>query len=516
MHLTKEQERIIATQTHIKVQAIAGAGKTSTIIAYAESRPAHAKILYIVFNASAKQEAQEKFKQRNLTNVTVTTAHALAYQYMITDAGYTVRSTEYALDDLVYMLDISGSRSHTMRIAHHVKKYMALYCNSIETDMDRIAYASYLTDAETLDFFTTHSACIIEKAKLWFTFMDTQQCDSTHDFYLKKFHLCIPDLGYDYVLFDEAQDASGAMLGIFLAQKDSVKVMVGDTHQQIYSWRYAVNSLEYVDFPEYRLSASFRFHADIADLATRILSLKKYVTTYDTITITGKGAYRDMPRTYATIARTNLGLLRMVLAYLEMCTDDVPRLYFEGTLRSYMYGVMDGALHDIFALYTGAYHDMRDPFLKTFTSYEALETYALSVHDVSLGLMIDMVKRYREELPAVIATIQSYHVDDRSTAQHIFSTVHKCKGMEYDHITLADDFITEQALVNIDTNTAHPQDIAKAIEEINLLYVAVTRAHGYVVLPARYRTESLDVDSPYIQWVDEAEEGYRAYKKPVS
>ena len=33
------------------------------------------------------------------------------------------------------------------------------------------------------------------------------------------------------------------MLGVFQKQK-GVKVVVGDTNQQIYGWRYAVNSLE--------------------------------------------------------------------------------------------------------------------------------------------------------------------------------------------------------------------------------------------------------------------------------
>jgi superfamily I DNA/RNA helicase len=51
-------------------------------------------------------------------------------------------------------------------------------------------------------------------------------------------------------LFDEGQDASPAMLAIFLKQK-GVKVIVGDTHQQIYAWRYAVNSLAKADFTNY-------------------------------------------------------------------------------------------------------------------------------------------------------------------------------------------------------------------------------------------------------------------------
>ena len=88
--------------------------------------------------------------------------------------------------------------------------------------------------------------------------MNKGEIEITHDFYLKKFQLSNPVLYYDYILFDEGQDASPAMLDVFLKQQ-ATKVIVGDTHQQIYGWRFAVNSLEQVDFTTYHLSTSFRF-----------------------------------------------------------------------------------------------------------------------------------------------------------------------------------------------------------------------------------------------------------------
>lgn len=73
--------------------------------------------------------------------------------------------------------------------------------------------------------------------------MEQGEIEITHDFYLKKFQLEAPMLQYDFILFDEGQDASAAMLDVFLKQK-ATKVIVGDTNQQIYGWRFAVNSLE--------------------------------------------------------------------------------------------------------------------------------------------------------------------------------------------------------------------------------------------------------------------------------
>src|SRR5690625_7220473 len=106
--------------------------------------------------------------------------------------------------------------------------------------------------------------------------MDRNEIEITHDFYLKKFQLSAPVLPYDYILFDEAQDASGAMLDIILRQP-ATKVIVGDSHQQIYGWRFDVNSLEKVHFDTYHLTISFRFGYILVRPATKLLSSTDYL-----------------------------------------------------------------------------------------------------------------------------------------------------------------------------------------------------------------------------------------------
>ena len=100
------------------------------------------------------------------------------------------------------------------------------------------------------------------------------------------------------------------MLNVFLNQK-ATKVIVGDTHQQIYGWRYAVNSLEKAVYKTFNLSTSFRFSQDIADLAMDILSNKDDFAPQKLIKIKGKGA-ATVSDTKAILARTNLGLLLAV------------------------------------------------------------------------------------------------------------------------------------------------------------------------------------------------------------
>ena len=83
MQLTKEQTSIISSDGNIKINAVAGSGKTTTIISYAESRPKKSKILYLAFNKSVKLEASKKFKSKKLFNVDVQTAHSLAFKHTV-------------------------------------------------------------------------------------------------------------------------------------------------------------------------------------------------------------------------------------------------------------------------------------------------------------------------------------------------------------------------------------------------------------------------------------------------
>ena len=73
MELTKEQWDIISSTGDIKINAVAGSGKTTTIIEYAAARPKESKILYLAFNKSVKLEAIRKFNDKGLYNVKVET-----------------------------------------------------------------------------------------------------------------------------------------------------------------------------------------------------------------------------------------------------------------------------------------------------------------------------------------------------------------------------------------------------------------------------------------------------------
>ncbi len=285
-----EQSAIINSTGNIKIDAVAGSGKTTTLIEYAKTRPKGCKILYLAFNKSVKLGAIRKFKDQGLDNVKVETAHSLAYKHIVFQHDYRVRLHGYNTSEIVELLNLQGNgEKHTEYVvANHINKFITYYCNSDRQKIQDLNYLDLVSDKRTKKFVKSFYGYIESQTNLFLDKMDKGEIEVSHDFYLKKFQLSDPDLPYDYILFDEGQDASPAMLDVFFKQK-ATKVIIGDTHQQIYGWRFAVNSLEKADFKTFHLSTSFRFNQDIANLAMGVLKWKNYIEQNNPVRIKGVG-----------------------------------------------------------------------------------------------------------------------------------------------------------------------------------------------------------------------------------
>ena len=484
--LTQEQEAIIRSTGNIRINAVAGSGKTTTLIGYARARPSE-KILYLAFNKAVKLDAARKFTELNLTNVRIETAHSLAYSYIVRGGKYKVRPDSCKTSELVQLLNLdnlAGKNSQYI-FATHILALTAWFCNSDRTALDDANYEDLVTDPTAKAFAIRYKKEILEYTRTFLNKMNQGEIDITHDFYLKKFHLSRPALPYDSILFDEGQDASGAMLAVFLAQK-ATKVIVGDTHQQIYSWRYAVNSLEQVDFPAYDLSASFRFDPSIAQIARDIVGWKNHLDLPTELKITGHGKPGKI-KTRAVIARTNAGLL---VRAIEMLIEQkkINKVYFEGRIDSYTFGGEGASIYDVLNLHLGERTRIRDKIIASMANMDELEEYIESTGDVQLRSLVPFVKEYGLKIPGYIQKLKECHVkdEDKNKADMIFTTVHRCKGLEYDEVTLVDDFITEARLVELGSTTDRVLQ-ARLSEEINLLYVAVTRTKTRLTMPEKER-----------------------------
>jgi len=510
MELTNEQHDIINSSGNIKINAVAGSGKTTTIIEYAKARPENSRILYLAFNKSVKLEAIRKFDEKGLYNVKVETAHSLAYKHVVFSNNYKVRPQGYKTHEITEILGLqaSGEKLAEYIIANHINKFLTYYCNSNKQRVRELNYLDVVYENKAKQFVTNFYELIEKQTRILLDKMNKGEIEVTHDFYLKKFQLSNPRINFDYILFDEGQDASAAMLDVFFKQ-EATKVIVGDTHQQIYGWRYAINSLEQADFKTYNLSASFRFSPDIAALAKEVLKMKDHLFDYEPVEITGMGTSKEI-KSKAVLGRTNMGLL---VNAIEFVTDfhHNKSLYFEGNFNSYTYADDGASLYDVLNLYNNKKRLIRDTLISKMRDMNELKEYIDKTEDNQLGMMVEIVEEYGDEIPEIINEIKDRHVsnDEKEKAAMIFSTVHRCKGMEYDSIQIVDDFITEDKLEKIMNGKPEEINISKLNEEINLIYVAVTRTKNMLYIPEALVPKNFPPSNQIII----REEGYIDFKK---
>lgn len=475
---TEEQDLITSTNEDIKIVARAGTGKTTTLGLYVNSRPAGSRILYLAFNASVRDIAVERFKDVKDKTIHVQTAHSLAYQTIVRANGYKV-AFQLKIEDVMKII-----RSQDYKLATHIKKMVELYCNSEIEDIYELDYLGTLFNQVAYKFAKNNQDKIVRGAKLILNKMDKGEIDIIHDFYLKKFQLSKPDLNYDYVLLDEGQDSNLVTLNIFLRQK-GVKVIVGDPSQQLYSWRGAINSLERVQFPTYELNTSFRFNSEIADLAKKSITLKSLIDYDNKIQLKGLGNSKKL-ETKAFLGRSNGSILAAAIE--EGIIKKKNKLYFEGGFSGYSFNnVM--LIYDLINLKANNLKYVKTPLIKTMKSYKDLADYIEDTDDIVLGNLVKLVNRYDNKLPIYLKQLATKVTENIEEASVIFSSVHRAKGMEYDEVTLLDDFITKEKINKIIFAVSKLEDKYKEAvylninEEINILYVAITRTMNRINLP---------------------------------
>ena len=446
--LTDEQKDIIEydlkTGETIKVIAFAGTGKTTTLLEYSRTYK-NTRFLYIAFNRSVRESAENKFPP----NVLCKTSHGLAYQKF----GGRYKNKLITNLKLNTIKSVLGLESYD--VTKTVNEIFNTFLISTEDSFSENLLRWDPVDLSNEDYF--HLA----KAKqLWEMMIDPN--DNTvgmlHDGYLKLYQLSKPNLNYDCLLLDEAQDTNPVVIDIVVKQKCS-KILVGDPHQQIYGFRGASDAMEKINASKtFYLTNCFRFGEEIAWIANKILRF------YKNEKIELKGVrdkeVLDKDKNFGIIARTNAVVFDQAAS-----NCDINKIAFLGGIDGYKFN----DILDVYHLYTKNNQKISNPYIRNFSDYLSLKVYAEKVEDWELKSKCKIIEKYEYDIPQTIDRIKKSEVNINE-ADVILTTVHKAKGAEFTYVKLCDDFHSfyEDPLNN--NLTKIPP------EEANLLYVAVTRA----------------------------------------
>jgi len=464
--LTPQQQTIV---DHIKttdgltlINAVAGAGKTFTLVEIAKSiNPDNG--LYLAYNKAIAVEAKRKFPK----SVHCATTHSLAF-------GPTVGNRKTSPSFFNYK-DIKEIKSNEEKV--DFIGCFKQFCVSKYT-----TFADFATEYDLPE----HYAVLGSK---YFKLMAEDQISYPHEFYLKYFHLLLAtdQLEYqpfDIIMLDEAGDLNEVTLEIFKLLPSAKKVMVGDPHQNIYSFNHTINCFKIMEsegttFP---MSKSFRVADHIAERIEKFCN--KYL--HENMSFEGVPLEDTTINDRAYIARTNTSLINKMMELNELGTpytltrnpDNIfklPLLVCGLKPNSFITNVEYKHLQDDVNEYYNNRYVLKEQFPTLFS-------YLIDVHssDKQLVNTIRLVSKWTAN--RIVSCYKSAKSHVKAKTNYYLGTAHSMKGLEADEVTIAPDLneaILDAVLfAEMSPDKPMPEE---HITELNLYYVATSRARKKLI-----------------------------------
>lgn len=496
MSWTNEQKEIIKNRDQILIiNACAGSGKTSTLLGVMKANKKN-RILYLVFNSAMKKEAESKVKKYGFHHVQVKTGHGLAFNHF--GRMNTIGNVSYIDVANYFNWGSSPGRRGYLRVLYaHYKKYLQSPLKTIEEFIE-VNHEELIPKLKTYIKNANKETAITHLNKIW-TGMETKEIYMTHDFYLKYFFLSshIEDK-YNIVLLDEAQDTNEIMVEIINTKfPNARRIIVGDHNQAIYAWRGAVNAMEIFEKIEgakkLSLTNSFRIGKSTACAANWIVNSKE--ETALEMKGLNKGqkltSHLENTNSFTYLARTNAALF-------EYAVNNMNKKFYFNSKVSFE------ILKEVYSLYKKNSSNIKNPLLKEYYDFDSLKFHVEedAVEEVEIKIAVQVVDKYKDDTIKHLEHLQKSTTSEEK-ADVILSTVHGSKGLEYENIVLADDYIDiikikdrikklRSKVVDIynDGNSSKAKKLENKVEDLcrwfkeecNILYVAITRSFGSISL----------------------------------
>lgn len=394
----------------LAIKSVAGSGKTTTLLELAK-RHATKKILYLAFNKALINDIGVKIKAQSIENLYPRTFHSLAHEaYRVSmkrDPVYTQLSP-HTIESTIPWLK---GKAYGIR-----KHYVQLYTKFSRSVMLRPEEFS-------------------EKPLLKQLWEQTLQGNLlTHDSILKVAmmkHLLkgYVDERYDMIMIDETQDFDMLMLNMVLHDTTVPKIFVGDPMQSIYQWRGCINGFKHL--PPNALVVEFYSTFRVGDPACEVIRQKfkdcwmiskckrQTLLTDDTSAL--KGSYTYLFRSWKKLLMTAQRMKHIWVCNFQAKAETIRKMH--PGLRKMRGGFDDECEDDL------------PKFLRTLSE---------------------------EDLEELLSSVEENSTTEED-AEYKFYTIHSYKGLEDEHVRIADDI----------------ED--KLGDDKNLYYVALTRGMKTIV-----------------------------------
>ena len=393
IHRTYIRELDFNGNNSIAVKAVAGSGKTTTILDLAKKH-SKKRILYLAFNKSLVTDIEGKLVKKGIRNMEVRTFDSLLYKTYTDVKGRAPVLTEVKPQMMVNINPWFQGKS--FKLKSYYSKNFAKFCGStVYTSMEK-----YCIDV------LKKKQPILEK--MWEKAVNGSLCsfETIRKFCLMEhwFKRSI-DLNYDIIMIDEVQDFDMAMLRMLLDDTSIPKLFVGDPRQAIYEWRGCINAFDYMpkDALVVEFYSTFRIGEPACDQICAqfkdcwMVSKSANSTTFGQIADGDKYVY--LFRSWRRLLEVARNMRGMWIYSFDMKIGQMRKLH-----EKLQYSSGDSDLDNEF-------EDDLPKFLRSI-SREELEAL---IHDVESNMVLEKDSLYK------------------------FYTVHSYKGMENAIVRVADD-----------------------------------------------------------------------------
>ena len=444
MTLTPEQQSAVEAVREgrsLKIEAVAGAGKTHTLAAAAAASNG-ARKLYLVYNRAMAEAARRRLP----ADTRVMTLNALAFRSVVQGSAYGKK----------WQGGHVGGATVVRRYGEVVRPYARAALETLErffNSADPAPLAQHFPEGVDPE---DREEVLVLAEELWAAMRDPDDdFPLSHGAYVKLWQARGEGIPADVLFVDEAQDLNPVLVEA-LSRFEGQLVLVGDPHQQIYGFRGAVNAMAGFELPVIRLSRSFRFGPAVAKLAERVL---RYGGRR--VEVRGAGKTRvvrylgNAHSPYTVLMRTNLGVLAEALRQAGR------PLHLIGDWRDPLKVLLAMA-----ELRRG--HSTNHPLIRKHRNYRQLLGAAYNERGrVWLRPYVELLEAWGRRFGERAALLVDSLVP-AARAEVLISTLHRAKGAEWDRVRIGDDF-------RLPSRKALRSGDPEAGEELNAVYVALTR-----------------------------------------
>ena len=551
MKFTKEQQEVFEFvrrgKGHGIIDAVAGAGKTTTIMACAGYAKNPARVLFCAFNNSIAREIRRKFVDRGMAEVTVKTIHSLGLQLLMENPDF---SRRMQLNEHKYR-NLLKSDTLQKELAPHYAQLVEL--NNFGGGGEAGAFSAkklrYTIDRRLLNINDKHRACINGPKKESFDelvrhygmFTNVDEASTGFRKELKVYHrmhrvlleagmqlaaeefiidftdmIYLPfvwrlnsSVHYDWIFIDECQDLAKAQFAVAAkyGKKGSRILAVGDPRQSIYGFTGAdAESFDRVKrmtkATQLPLTTCFRCPTKVIDLAQTIrpdiVGAKEeagVVDYFDGEEVVEKARPGDL-----VISRYRNPLLLLAFEFIDrnvkvrIAEDEAAEFLNElkGLFKlderqasiKRRYRTFKALREQVFARNMWV---VRQEAAR-LTGGEARQTY-LAAEERYLNKRLDFLEKKHRQWAKTCRTVRALleKIASYLTAKRRavrLSTIHRAKGLEEKRVFILD-------YDKLPIHRPRQRDW-EAVQEENLQYVAITRASEslFLVLSEDHEEES--------------------------